>query len=149
MENYKLGLYVTLAVVFGLAATSLTFFYSPPLDDFEEFQASMKKCEAGARYLNEETAATWRYKIDRLEGSDCIIEVTLLQPKVGSLETEELTGYSMECTFPRGVSAYPEKALDRCHGRLKEELQTIVISKLQTYVLDNLNKIDQSLAFEN
>jgi len=145
MENYKLALYVSLALVFLAFASTLTFYYSPPENTVEAFFESMRQCETGVSFINEEPAASWRYKIKRLEGSDCVIEVTMLQPKVGDLSMEALAGYSMECAYPRGVSAYPERTLDSCHGRLKEELQTIVIGKLQTYVFDNLKGINKGL----
>jgi len=145
MENYKLALYVSLAVLFGVFAFGITFYYSPPLDGFEEFSESMKQCESGAKYLNEESAATWRYKIKGVKDSACVVEVTLLQPKTGDVAMEDLTGYSMECAFPRGIATYAERQLDSCHGRLKEELQTVVIDKLQTYVLENLRGIDLGL----
>ena len=146
MENYKLGLFITLAVVFGISAASLTFYYSPPINDFDAFISAMKKCETGEKYISEEDAATWRYTISRVEGTNCVVEVTLLQPKQGSIDMEKLAGDSMECTFQRGVATYPERNLDACHGLLKEELQTIVIDKLQTYVIENLRNIDQGLS---
>ncbi|KKQ16334.1 MAG: hypothetical protein US28_C0002G0001, partial [Candidatus Daviesbacteria bacterium GW2011_GWA1_36_8] len=50
-----------------------------------------------------------------------------------------------ECLYERGVSAYPEKDLAKCHGRLKEELQTEIIKKLHSYVLTNVGDINRSL----
>jgi hypothetical protein len=51
----------------------------------------------------------------------------------------------MECRYPLGIMTYPEKDLGACSGKLKEELQSIVIKKLYTYILDNLGELDESL----
>ncbi|MEK6819214.1 MAG: hypothetical protein AABY10_04770, partial [Nanoarchaeota archaeon] len=74
------------------------------------------------------------------------IDVTLIQPKTGDLGIDKLGGYSMTCVFQKGAAMYPEKDLDKCHGPLKEEMQSIVIKKLHTYVIENLNTIDRNLA---
>ena len=52
----------------------------------------------------------------------------------------------MNCYYPPGTAAYPERDLSMCHGRLKEELQGIIITKLHTYIIDNLGKLDDELS---
>jgi hypothetical protein len=51
----------------------------------------------------------------------------------------------MTCYYPLGTAAYAEKDLSKCHGLLKEELQTIIINKLHAYILENLGKVEEGL----
>ena len=51
----------------------------------------------------------------------------------------------MSCFYDFGIAEYPEKDLSKCHGRLKEELQRIVIEKLHSHILENLGKIEAGL----
>lgn len=113
-------------------------------ENFSCFQKNMKYCSK-ASYVNEADEATWKYEILEKEGRECSISVKLLQAKKGDLEVDKLEGLGMECNYPLGVIQYPEKDLSKCHGRLKEEIQTIIIEKLHTVIIENLGTIDESL----
>ena len=65
--------------------------------------------------------------------------------KEGELGIDRLEGYEMSCFYDRGQGVYPEDDLSKCHGRLKEELQGIIINKLHTYVIENLGKIEEGI----
>lgn len=143
--NYnKILIFVFVALVFAVIAIRLTFFYTPTCHSFECFQQNMKNCEE-AIYFNDDVEATWRYEILGIENNECDIDVKLLQPKQGELGIDRLSGFEMTCSFPRGVATYPERFLDRCRGRLKEEFQAIVINKLHSYILENIGEIDESV----
>jgi len=144
MVNRKVLAFVALAVVFIFLAVIMTFFVSPSCDDFTCFRAAMEDCDK-TKYLNDEPEATWRYEILGSSGNECEVKVTLLQPKAGELGIEKLIGNDMTCSYPDGIAAYPEKDLERCHGRLKEELQSMVIRRLHRYLIENLGEVDQSL----
>ena len=53
--------------------------------------------------------------------------------------------YDMDCALIYGRFIYPEKDLNNCHGRLKEEMQAIIIKKLHNYIIDNLGTIGEGL----
>jgi hypothetical protein len=144
MKYWKLIIFVVLALGFIALAVRTSFFNSPRCQTFECFETYMQDCKS-AQYLNDDNESTWRYHILGAQDGACVIEVTLLQSKTGELGIEQLTGYSMECGYPKGVVAYPEKDLGMCHGRLKEEMQGLIIKRLHTYIVDNLGEIDQSL----
>lgn len=144
MKYIKLVTFVILALVFIGLAVKTSFFYSPRCESFECFEELMKKCEP-ANYLNDAEEATWRYEVKGMDGGACVVEVTLLQSKAGELGMERMSGYKMECGFPKGVVVYPEKDLAMCHGRLKEEMQGIIIERLHTYIVDNIGEIDETL----
>ena len=146
-KRVKLNLLVSLVVVLLIliiAGIYLYYFHNNLCRDFECFQSEMKKCSK-ATYISEEPEASWLYTIKGLQGGECVVNVELIQAKKGDLGIDSLAGYGMDCSYPKGVATYPEKQIENCHGRLKEELQGVMIKKLHTYILQNLGKIDESL----
>lgn len=144
MKYTKLIVFGVVALVFIALAIHATFIQVPRCQTFECYQDHMRLCKS-AQYLNDGEEATWRYKIIGMQGGACVVEVTLLQPKEGELGIEKLSGYSMECGFPKGIATYPEKDLGSCHGRLKEGMQEIIIKKLHTYIVENIGEINDTL----
>jgi len=144
MRYWKFVVLAAVALVFIGLAIHATFVRAPRCQNFGCYEEHMKQCSS-AQYLNDGEEATWRYEILGMKDGACVVEVTLLQPKAGELGIDKLSGYSMECGFPKGVVAYPEKDLGSCHGRLKEEMQEIIIKKLHTYIIDNIGEIDETL----
>lgn len=144
MKYTKVIIFALVALVFVALAVHATFFQVPRCATFECYQEHMRLCRS-AQYLNDGEEATWRYKILGMQSGACVVEVTLLQPKEGELGIDKLSGYNMECGFPKGIVTYPEKDLGSCHGRLKEEMQEIIIKKLHTYIVDNIGEIDETL----
>lgn len=129
-----------IVVVLAIYVTSLP-------DDcgtYECFQKKMIECSP-ASYINEEPAASWKYLILGRLRDECRIEVTLLQAKEGELAIADFEGHKMECLYPVGVSAYPDKDLALCSGELKEDIQGRIIDKLHEYLLDNLIEIEEEL----
>jgi hypothetical protein len=138
-------IFLILALVFIALAVKFTFFTASSCFDAECFQEMMRDCKS-ATYINDDDEATWHYEIMGKEQGLCEIEVILLQVKKGELEAEKLSGLDMVCSYPIGFVLYPEKDLEQCHGRLKEELQAIVIRKLHQHIIENLGEISEELA---
>src|SRR3989344_6135566 len=142
-SNKIITLVIAIIIVFVLALY-FTFLYKSECGNLECFQSAMKSCSKKT-YVNEVQEASWLYSVQGKEGSNCVIQVKLLQAKKGELGIDRLNGLSMDCAYPGGVFAYPEKDLAKCHGRLKEELQTIIIEKLHSYIIENLGRFDDAL----
>ncbi len=138
-------LIIILILLIAANVIYVTFYYTGTCDSFECFQNEMKDCSR-VTYINDEPDASWKYNILGEEGKSCVVNVKLLQAKKGELGIDRIVGYDMDCTYPLSVGTYPEKDLSRCHGRLKEELQGIVIEKLHTNILENLGEIESSIA---
>lgn len=141
--------WVKVWVVIGLFASLslwayLSFFHIKECSTFECFQKSMEKCEK-IEYINEDLEASWKYEVKGVEGSLCNVKVSLVNAKKGDLSLNEIIGNDMNCYYSKGTSAYPEKDLNKCTGKLKEELQGIIIKKLHSYILQNLGEINNSL----
>ena len=139
----RLFIGIIFVIVVGIAVY-LTFYTAPVCNTYECFQGHMSECSRGS-YINEAPEASWGYQIIAKQSDSCQIEVTLLQAKKGDLGIDKLNGETMICSYPLGVSAYPEKNLDVCSGKLKEDLQSLLINKLYTYILDNLGQFNKSL----
>ena len=135
---------VILILVSAGVALYLNYSYYPKCTSYECFKDSMVKCSR-VSYVNDGAEATWEYKIEGTNKNSCQIMVTLLQAKEGSLGIDRLNGYSMECSYPIGISNYPEKDLTKCSGKLREELQTIIINKLHIYIINNLGALNESI----
>ncbi len=140
----KIIIVLLILIIIAAVAIYITFFYAKAYNNFASFQTSMEKC-IRATYVNEDGDATWKYKIMGMQEDMCKINVKLLQAKTGELGMEKLTGYDMDCFYYKGIGTYPEKDLAKCHGRLKEELQTIIIKKLHNYILGNLGELKDEL----
>ena len=145
-RNRKIILILVAIILLGVIALYLGFFSGERCGNIECFQNAMKICSK-ASLISEEPEASWLYQIKDLNtAGECEINVKLLQAKEGELGIDRLNGLEMVCTYPRSIFAYPEKDLSKCHGRLKEELQTIIINKLHAYIIENLGQINESLS---
>lgn len=140
-----------LAIILFIVALALlayaiysTFYKGAECANYSCFQKNMASCTK-ASYISEQPEASWGYNIIGSSGGNCVTRVNLLQAKTGNAEIAGLRGYYMDCTYPLGVTTYPEKNLDNCHGRLKEELQGILINKLYSHILQNIGQINEGL----
>lgn len=147
LKENKRNLYIVIVLAFTavvLAAVYFTFIHLPKCENFGCFQKNMVDCSKST-YINEEPEASWKYEIAGKSNGMCMIKVTMLNAKKGELGVNRLVGEQMDCLYPMGMFAYPEKDLTKCHGLLKEDLQTIVINKLHAYILENLGKFEEGL----
>lgn len=143
----RAGVIVIIAIVIVVLialAVYFTYFNTKNCADYGCFKSAMASCSK-MNYINEGQDASWGYTILGASGGDCIVRVKLLQAKQGTLNIDQLRGYYMDCAYSLGVTGYPESDLSKCHGRLKEELQQIVIQKLYQYIVDNLGQISDNL----
>jgi len=132
---------MSVMIIFGIIVFVIAMYitYTPvECENFGCFSTRMVECDT-ATYINEESEASWEYRVmGKTDNSECAVEVTLLQAKEGDLAIKIFEGHRMTCFYPLGKHAYPEKDLLLCHGRLKEDLQSVIINKLHEYILDNL-----------
>lgn len=144
MDARKRNFLLAAIVVIGVVAA--LYYSDQPMEctSFECFADHMSRC-AKATYINEEPKATWKYEITREIGDECNIEVTLEQAKEGNLRLLEFEDDSMICVYPVGTVDYPDRDLEMCSGKLKEDLQTVIIEKLHAYIIDNIGQIAQEV----
>lgn len=142
MRNIALNGIAILIVILILFLAHI--FYSKNCENETCFNSAMAKCNK-AKYIKESDMATWQYNIKGKSNEECKIEVTLLMLKQGKTDIANWEGKKMECFLPLTYVGFPEEKLNRCHGRLKEEIQETIIKKNHNYILDNINQIAEEM----
>ena len=124
-----------------LIAAFYFFVYFKPCNDKACFIDSLRKCKRVA-FVKEDAEAAWLYRIiSNTENQNCNVEITLLKVKEGDLDSERLQAKKMICITPKTGVDSPEKDVSKCSGLLKEEMQTIIIERLHSYILQNIGEI--------
>lgn len=145
--SFRYSKEVIAVLIIAVAVLALYYTFIPvSCVDYACFEERMARCKS-AVYINEQDEGSWRYQVIGTEQNSCAVEVTLLSAKNADLGMREYENQEMRCYYGLGVTGYPEKNLDACHGPLKEGLQKIVIEKLYKYVVANLGEINEELLF--
>ena len=124
-------------VAFLITAVYFTFFFHYSCDTLGCFKSHQLEC-VRTKFISETDLTTWSYRIAGEQDGKCIIETEILQIKEGSLDRKSLEGKSMECALRLGSIDLPEGDLTLCHGRLKEDIQEIMIKNTHSQILSNL-----------
>ena len=117
----------------------LLFFSFEDCGDWECFNENLRVCDK-ARFIGGEDMI-FRYSILGRSGEECRIHTELLQGELNGQDSLKLEGEGMVCNLPFGMVAVPENNLDECHGILKENLQDIVIKKMYSYIIQNIDNL--------
>jgi hypothetical protein len=120
------------------------FFYFPKCDDLSCFFSHQAKCSR-AVYINDGESLTLEYKILGKEKNLCEIEVKSLMVKKGESDKVSLEGYSMKCYKELLDLSYPESDLSECHGRLKEQIQEVMIQRAHSEIVKNLGALSEEI----
>ena len=135
-------------IIFMLVILSIAiyfyFFFSYSCADKSCFQAHQADCSR-AKFIQDTEDIVWSFQIKGKTDSKCEIHTESLQVKQGDLGKKILEGKSMDCLVQFGSLNPPESDLSLCHGLLKEEMQTLIIKELHTYILENVGKISEEL----
>jgi len=131
-------------IVVAILAAYFTLFYVKNCKDASCFNTALVKCYK-ATYINDAEDATWLYSIQGRSKGECEIKVGLLQLKQGTNEMSGLENMEMLCYTQLGVITSPQGNLAKCHGLLKENLQSLIINKLHNYIVGNIGKISNEL----
>lgn len=142
-ESFKFIIATVILVLFILILY-FGFLKSTICKDDKCFYNSIISCKR-ASYVFETEESTWKYEIKGITSGKCETKVEFLQAKKGGLEIEQLEGKSMQCMLPLGVLMNPEDDLENCHGELKENLQELIIKKMHSYLLENLQDINTDI----
>jgi hypothetical protein len=119
---------------------------------------SVEKCgEIGCYYenldsckksyvLNEDENYVYRYEILNTKGlSYCEVDVRLVKVKNGGPNSAKLEGLNMICKVNRFEEIRPENDMLVCSGKLREELQEIIIDRMHNQILQNWEEIQKGL----
>ena len=140
---------IVVIVIIAVVAVYVTFFYHPTCADIECWDSKLRECSR-ATYVNNPADVTWEYTIlgkavDENEEERCEVRVLAMDIKRGLKKTEILEGKEMVCYLPLGIVTAPEGNPNICQGRLKEEMQGLIIQKLHEYIVQNLGEIGEDV----
>jgi len=139
MEKKRLFVLIAAIIVLVIFA----YFFFPSYENCKErvcFEKAILSCKK-AIYVNDLPDSVWQYKIQGAAKEGCEIDVRLIQLKEGKAENQKLENKEMVCYLPRGFLDYPQNDLTKCSGKLKENMQELMIERMQKYILDNFGKI--------
>ena len=135
------GIVLTVIIlIMILVVVYLTFFYAPRCSNISCWEYKLQKCKS-ASYINNAGDVVWKYTIKGKNSDNCVVEVKVLQVIRGLMNAKVIEGKKMECELPLGILMAPEKDLNMCHGRLKEEVQTLIIENSHRYLFESIEEI--------
>ena len=120
------------------------FFYEKKCDSLSCFNANLAECKS-AVYTNTEDNITFEYKVLGKNSGKCDVNVRFISGELYEEDVANLIDKEMICSLPLNTLIKPEANIDNCHGILKEELQKLIISKMHTYIVQNLGKINTEI----
>jgi hypothetical protein len=117
----------------------LLFFSFEDCNGLECFNENLKSCDR-AKFIGGDDMI-FRYSILGRSGNVCNVHTELLQGELNNQDSLKLEGQSMICSLPFGMIGVPENNIGECHGVLKENLQDIVIKKMYSYIIQNIDRL--------
>ena len=123
-----------------------SFFYYVSCADDACFNDNLNTCH-NAKYIKYSNM-TFYYEIQGRQKSNCIVSVRLIEGDLNNQDSLELENKEMLCEIPYGMVIAPEANIDNCHGLLKEGLQDLILSRLHSYIVQNLGKINAETLFK-
>lgn len=122
------------------------FFYIKSCKESQCFVDAMANCDK-VLFLKQDSNADWVYTIlGNGQKDSCLIKIQLLRLKQGSVEGEKLEGEEMICDLKKGNNEYPERDLNKCTGKLKEDMQDLIIQRMHSYILKSIGEIKQEFS---
>jgi len=131
-------------IVVVLAAVYFLFFYTSACENKQCFDNALDKCKKVSLVKGDEKAV-WNYKILGDGENGCRVEVRLIQLKQGQVDIQKLEGEEMVCDYIKS-DTFPEEDISMCSGKLKEELQDIIIKRMHDYLLKNLGDLQEGFS---
>jgi len=135
---------IILILVFVIILGYVFLIKANPCENEKCFFDSLKDCKK-IYFIKEDPEYSWHYIISKETSKDsCEIKVKLLHVKEESIDSKILQNKEMICIIPKTETDFPEKDISRCNGKLKEDLQDLIIEKMYKYLLTNVQEINIS-----
>lgn len=125
-------------VLLGVLYSS--FFYYKACETETCFLNYLKDCNRATYY--KEGDFSFKYKINGYFGAKCVVDVSLDSINEEIPLRKVYLNSDMGCFMPFSSYYYPDGDLSRCSGLLKEGLQEVLIQRLKTEVVNNLEDIN-------
>jgi len=135
-------------IILGVASLFYIGFFSGTVEcgDVACYQEYLLSCKQSYLF-NEDDNYVYRYEILGANTvSYCNVDVRLIKVKGGSDDSQSLEGLNMECMINRFEDVLPEKDMLACDGKLRQELQEIIIDRMHNQILRNIKQVNAELA---
>jgi len=134
-----------LVLILGLSIFIYFFeFQITKCENLECYHENLLDCKK-SYVINEDDNYVYRYEILGSEGiSYCNVDVRLLKVKDGGIDAEDLEGLNMICKANRFENIFPQDDILACSGKLREELQEIIIDRMHNQILQNMQQIKEA-----
>jgi|SRR3989344_5547737 len=139
-KGLLIGIFIAIIIIVIVATTYFVWGFFTTCSSQECFDKALVKCSRTS-FVSDTENMLMQYKIRGMNSGDCLVNVKLLQVKKGSSELSVLEGQEMDCNLPFGIVVVPEGDTTICHGRLKEEIQSIIIKRMHAQIIQNIGKI--------
>lgn len=134
-----------------IVAIFMTFIYTKNCTNSGCFYSSMAGCDR-AKYIDETSEASWLYSIKGKSGGllcpfsnkfcdSCRVNVKLLQLKQGKIDATTINGLDMTCSLAISFVGNPQTDISKCHGKLKEKMQELIIQKMYSEIAANIGQV--------
>jgi len=143
--GYHIGFFLIILTTFAVIVAYFLLFFTIECNDGDCYQSALARCRK-VFYIREDASAIWHYKIIGKSSTGCLVEVSLLNLKKGTIELETLQDKTMVCDVYRSNQELPEKDFARCSGQLREEIQEIIIQRMHNYLIQNIEEINEEFA---
>ena len=142
---------VLLLILFLVLVGGLWWFglyYYKTCENQECFNSALQKCSR-VRFVSQSNML-FEYKIlsrwwKFWKRDKCEVSVKLIRGDLSNQDSLVLEGKSMRCSIPFGMIIAPESDINNCHGLLKEGLQDLIINKMHSYIVENINEISEEI----
>lgn len=131
-----------LVLIILLILAYFLFFYSRTCSDKECFDSALERCQR-AHFIKTTTESKMQYSIEGKRANNCLVKVNLIKINQGNQELSKLEGKSMICSILYGSKQDPISNIEDCHGLLKEEIQEIIIKRMHSQIIENLEQIQE------
>jgi len=144
----KIILPILLLLIIILALFYIGIFQKPCLDE-SCFKDALSNCNS-AQYVKQKNNNLYVYTIFNSIDKECSIDIKLERLAPGSDPdlVRLLEGKSMSCKIPKTLLAETnlddlDNILQYCTGELKEGILELIIQKMYTLIIENLDEIVQ------
>ena len=112
-------------------------------DNLDCYRENLLECKK-SWVINEDNNYVYRYEILKDNGNSyCDVDVILSRITNGVMDSQDLEGLNMVCKINKYDDSLPESDMLVCSGRLREELQEIIIERMHNQILQNLDQINE------
>jgi hypothetical protein len=131
----RLFFVIFIVIIFGFIIIFSTFYFSKVCENQTCFKEMVSKCQR-AEFISKDLVGL-ENKILGPSLGGCKIIVTSLENDIGLKSGEKMT-----CYMPLGIKVMPQTKLEFCSGKLREDIQEILISELYKTIGQNLPELN-------